>query len=76
MTIRQVRVPAYTRTVRLVTVEFICQRCQRPSYVTMYPGPRPKWCSACFPLVRRQQARDRKRRQRAKSAPSDTLSSS
>jgi len=44
MTTRQVRVPAYTRTVRLVTVEFICQRCQRQSQVTMYPGPRPKWC--------------------------------
>jgi hypothetical protein len=62
---RAVRVSGYTRTVSLITVEFICQRCQRPQAYTMYPGPRPKWCLACFPQVRREQARDRKRRQRA-----------
>ena len=56
MTTRQVPVSAYTRTVCLVMVEFICQR---QSHVTNYPGPHPKWGSACFPAVRRQQARDR-----------------
>ncbi len=61
---RQVRVPSYTRTVHLITVEFVCQRCQRPQVVTMYPGPCPKWCLTCFPDVRKEQARDRKRRQR------------
>ena len=30
---RQVRVPSYTRTVPLITVEFVCQRCQRPQVV-------------------------------------------
>ena len=50
---RQVRVPSYTRTVPLITVEFVCQRCQRPQVVTMYPGPCPKWCLTCFPDVRK-----------------------
>lgn len=63
---REVRVSSYTRTVKLITVEFICQRCQRPQTYTMYPGPMPKWCFDCFPEVRKQQARERKRRQRDK----------
>ena len=62
---RAVQVRSYTRTVPLITVEFDCQRCQRPQVVTMYPGPHPKWCLTCFPDVRKAQARDRKRRQRA-----------
>ena len=71
---RTVQVRGYTRTVSPITVEFICQQCQRPQIYTMYPGPRPKWCSACYPEVRKQQARERKRRQRAKSpkAPDST----
>ncbi len=62
---RTVRVRSYTRTIHLITIEFVCQRCQRLQVVTMYPGPRPKWCLTCFPDVRKAQARDRKRRQRA-----------
>ena len=62
---REVRVRSYTRTLYPITVEFICQRCQRPQVVTMYPGPRPKWCLTCFPDIRKEQARLRKRRQRA-----------
>ncbi len=66
MKARTVQVRGYTRTVSPITVEFICQRCQRPQVYTMYPGPRPKWCSACYPEVRKQQARERKRHQRAR----------
>ena len=67
MKARTVQVRGYTRNVLPITVEFICQRCQRPQVYTMYSGPRPKWCSACYPEVRKQQARERKRRQRARS---------
>jgi hypothetical protein len=67
MKARTIQVRSYTRTVPSITVEFICQRCQRRQVSTMYPGPRPKWCLACFPEVRKQPARERKRRQRAKS---------
>jgi hypothetical protein len=64
---RTVQVRSYTRTVSPIPVEFICQRCQQPQIYTMYPGPHPKWCSACFfPEVRKQQVREHKRRQRAK----------
>ena len=52
---RTVQVRGYTRTVSPITVEFICQQCQRPQIYTMFPGPRPKWCSACYPEVRKQQ---------------------
>ena len=64
---RTIQVKSYSRTVPSITVEFICQQCQHPQVYTMYPGPRPKWCSACYPEVRQRQARERKRRQRAKS---------
>ena len=67
MKARTLHVRSYTRTVSPITVEFICQRCQRPQVYTMYPGPRPKWCLACYPEVHKQQARERKRRQRGKS---------
>ncbi len=66
MKARTVQVRSYTRTVSPITVEFVCQRCQRTQIYTMYPGPPPKWCLACYPEVRKQQARERKRRQRAK----------
>jgi hypothetical protein len=56
----------YTRQVELITVEFVCQYCDRPQSYTMYPGPMPKWCFFCYPDVRREQARLRKRRQRAR----------
>jgi hypothetical protein len=66
---REVRGRSYTRIVPSITVEFICQRCQRPQVYTMYPGPRPKGCMACFPEVRKEQARARKRRQRSQRKP-------
>jgi hypothetical protein len=66
MTKRVVHVGSYTRQVDLITVEFTCHRCGRPQSYTMYPGPTPKWCFDCFRDVRREQARLRKRRQRAR----------
>ncbi len=63
---RIIQVSGYTRRVRLKTVEFVCQRCQQAQVYQMYPGPCPKWCSACFPDVRKEQARQRKRQQRAR----------
>jgi len=66
MTRRVVQMGRYTRQVELITVEFVCQHCGRPQSYTMYPGPTPKWCFACYPEVRREQARLRKQRQRAR----------
>ncbi len=66
MTRRVVQMGRYTRQVELITVEFVCQHCGRPQSYTMYPGPQPKWCFACYPEVRREQARLRKQRQRAR----------
>jgi hypothetical protein len=63
---RTIQVAGYTRSVRVITVEFVCQRCQQAQVYQMYPGPRPKWCLACFPDVRKEQARQRKRQQRAR----------
>ena len=66
MTKRVVQVGSSARVVELVTVEFVCQHCGRPQSYTMYPGPTPKWCFACYRDVRREQARLRKQRQRAR----------
>jgi hypothetical protein len=66
MTKRVVQVGNYSRVVDLITVEFVCQHCGRPQSYTMYPGPTPKWCFACYRDVRREQARVRKQRQRAR----------
>ena len=63
---REVTVKPYTRTVKQITVEFVCERCGRPQVYTMYPGPMPKWCFSCWPEVRKEQARERKRQQRAR----------
>jgi hypothetical protein len=61
---RSVDMGSYTRQVPLITVEFVCQHCGRLISYTMYPGPTPRWCFDCYPEVRREQARLRKRRQR------------
>jgi hypothetical protein len=66
MTKRVVQVGSYSRVVELITVEFVCQHCGQPQSYTMYPGPTPKWCFACYRDVRREQARLRKQRQRAR----------
>jgi hypothetical protein len=66
MTKRVVQVGSYSRVVELITVEFVCQHCDQPQSYTMYPGPTPKWCFACYRDVRREQARLRKQRQRAR----------
>lgn len=66
MTKRVVQMDGYVREVELITVEFVCQHCGRPQSYTMYPGPTPKWCFACYRDVRREQARVRKQRQRAR----------
>ena len=66
MTKRVVQVGSYARRVDSITVEFVCQHCGRPQSYTMYPGPTPKWCFACYREVRREQARVRKQRQRAR----------
>ena len=66
MTKRVVQVGSYSRVVDFITVEFVCQHCGRPQSYTMYPGPTPKWCFACYRDVRREQARVRKQRQRAR----------
>lgn len=63
---RVVDMGSYTREVALITVEFICQHCGRPQSYTMYPGPMPKWCFGCYRDVRREQARLRKQRERAR----------
>ena len=66
MTKRVVLVGSYSRVVELITVEFVCQHCGQPQSYTMYPGPTPKWCFACYRDVRREQARLRKQRHRAR----------
>jgi hypothetical protein len=66
MTKRVVQMDGYIREVELITVAFVCQHCGRPQSYTMYPGPTPKWCWACYREVRREQARLRKQRQRAR----------
>ena len=66
MTKRVVQMGSYVREVELITVEFVCQHCGQPQSYTMYPGPTPKWCFACYREVRRDQARLRKQRQRAR----------
>jgi hypothetical protein len=66
MTKRVVQMGSYVREVELITVEFVCQHCGQPQAYTMYPGPTPKWCFACYREVRREQARLRKQRQRAR----------
>lgn len=74
MTKRSVQVGSYSRLVELITVEFVCQHCGDPQSYTMYPGPTPKWCFACYRDVRREQARLRKRRQRARQKATHTQS--
>jgi hypothetical protein len=66
MTKRVVQMDGYVREVELITVEFVCQHCGRSQFYTMYPGPTPMWCWACYREVRREQARLRKQRQRAR----------
>ena len=59
-----VKVGNYSRVVSHITVEFTCVRCGQKQVYTMYPGPKPKYCFSCFPIVRREQAKARKARQR------------
>jgi hypothetical protein len=66
MTKRVVQMGSYVREVELITVEFVCQHCGQAQSYTMYPGPMPKWCFACYREVRREQARLRKQRQRTR----------
>lgn len=63
---RVVQMDGYVRAVELITVEFVCQHCGRPQSYSMYPGPTPRWCFGCYREVRREQARLRKQRQRAR----------
>lgn len=51
---RTVRVRSYTRTIHLITIEFVCQRCQRLQVVpdllprcSQSTGPRPQTATAC-----------------------------
>jgi hypothetical protein len=72
MTKRVVQMDSYVREVALITVEFVCQHCGRPQVYSMYPGPTPKWCFACYREVRRKQARVRKQRQRTRQKTSQS----
>ena len=72
MTKRIVQVGNYSRVVELITVEFVCQHCRQAQSYTMYPGPTPKWCFACYREVRREQARQKQNQANARSDPLDT----
>lgn len=57
-------VGTYTRRIKQRGVTFTCVACGREVTEMRYPGPKPKYCLDCVEVVRRRQARERKRRQR------------
>lgn len=60
---KTVRVGRHYRVIYQQVVTFVCHRCLQTSFRSQYPGRSPKWCDTCLPEVKREQARERKRRQ-------------
>ena len=59
-------VKPHVRRMPLSTVQFTCQRCRQAVFITQYPGPAPKYCLKCKPIVAREQSAERVRRKRAR----------
>jgi hypothetical protein len=53
-----------TYTTREVT--FTCGRCGSTVTIEQFPGAQPKYCEDCRPIVKREQARERMRKYRAR----------
>lgn len=54
----------YTRTITTRTVEFTCEKCGKPSSREQYPGPKPKYCLWCLPIVEAERNAERQKRHR------------
>lgn len=48
-----------TITIEERPVNYVCQRCGRLTTRLMYPGPTPKYCDDCRPIVEREKNRER-----------------
>lgn len=55
-----------TRVLKTRPVEYTCQRCGKVVVVDLFPGPTPKYCSECAPIVKRELAMARQRERRAR----------
>jgi hypothetical protein len=67
----------YTRTISSQPVAFTCQRCVQVSRREQFPGPTPKYCLLCLPIIEAERNaarvrahRDRKRAERQQQPPS------
>jgi hypothetical protein len=56
----------YTRTITSKYVAFTCQRCEKPSRREQFPGPTPKYCLLCLPIVEAERNAARQQRHRAR----------
>ncbi len=56
----------YTRTLTSQTTEFTCQSCRRKTHREHFPGPTPKYCAMCAPIVRAEKNAERQATYREK----------
>jgi hypothetical protein len=54
----------YTRTITSRPVAFTCQRCGKEATREQFPGPKPKYCLLCLPMVEADRNAERQRRYR------------
>ena len=65
---KKLEVKPFTRTLKTRAITFVCNECGQEVTEERYPGPTPKYCEECTPVVRRRQARERQQRARDKKA--------
>ncbi len=54
----------YTRTITTQVIAFTCQQCEQPAKREQFPGPTPKYCLFCLPIVEAERNAARQRRHR------------
>jgi hypothetical protein len=61
----------YTRTITSRPVAFTCQRCGKAATREQFPGPKPRYCLLCLPVVEAERNAERQRRHRARRRTGD-----